>query len=112
MCRKQTRIRSFRDVLSVWWLVYLFLFLAYDNNAAEEVAVNWNEVGRVLYCTYEDIDTSELNKDEISELNGCSITPADLEKYPDAVKDVAHFSINLRLQSRKTVDAFINEGRI
>ena len=57
------------------------------------------------------IETSELNKDEMSELNGCTITPADLEKYPDAVKDVAHFSMNLRLQSRKTVDAFINEGR-
>ena len=67
----------------------------------------------VGFCIVKDdvIETSELNKDEVSELNGCTITPADLEKYPDAVKDVAHFSMNLRLQSRKTVDAFINEGR-
>ena len=65
---------------------------------------------RLRIAMHDSLETTELNKDEMNELNGCTITPEDLKKYPDAVKDVAHFSMNLKLQSRKTLDNFINEG--
>lgn len=56
------------------------------------------------------VETNDLTKDELRELEGCSITPDDLKNNPEAVQEVARFSMNLRLQTRKTVDTFINDG--
>lgn len=51
-----------------------------------------------------------LNADERKELQGTSITKDDLAKHPDEVKDVAHFSLNLKLSSRASLDTFIQDG--
>ena len=56
------------------------------------------------------IDTNVLNNEERGELVGSSITQDDLAKHPDEVKEVARFSMNLKLSSRQSVDTFIHDS--
>lgn len=51
-----------------------------------------------------------LNNEERGELVGSSITQDDLAKHPDEVKDIARFSMNLKLSSRQSVDTFIHDS--
>lgn len=57
------------------------------------------------------VDTEELDSEEKRELEGSKITQEDLKNHPQEVREVAHFSMNLRMQSRATVDAYISNGR-
>lgn len=41
-------------------------------------------------------------------MEGSKITQEDLKNHPQEVREVAHFSMNLRMQSRATVDAYIS----
>ena len=65
--------------------------------------------GTSLYWSKE---TNELDNEEKKELEGSKITQEDLKNHPQEVREVAHFSMNLRMQSRATVDAYISNGRI
>ena len=56
-------------------------------------------------------ETNELDDEEKKELEGSKITQEDLKNHPQEVREVAHFSMNLRMQSRATVDAYISTGR-
>lgn len=53
-----------------------------------------------------------LNSEEKSELQGSQITKKDLQDHPNEVKDVARFSISIKLSSRASLDKFISKGRL
>ena len=51
-----------------------------------------------------------LSGEEKSELQGSQITKKDLQDHPNEVKDVARFSISIKLSSRASLDKFISKG--
>lgn len=54
-------------------------------------------------------NTEMLNSEEKSELQGSQITKKDLQDHPNEVKDVARFSISIKLASRASLDKFISK---
>ena len=51
-----------------------------------------------------------LNNEEKEELQGSQITKKDLQDHPNEVRDVARFSISIKLSSRASLDRFISKG--
>ena len=56
------------------------------------------------------VDTNVLNGEEKGELIGSNITQDDLVKHPEEVKEVARFSMDLKVSRRQSVDTFIHDS--
>lgn len=70
---------------------------------------NWTDISKESDF-YNTVDTNVLNEEEKKELDGSSITQEDLAKHPEEVKEIARFSMNLKLSSRQSVDTFIHDS--